>query len=142
MDIFREAWAFECTCSVCTLAGEEARASDARRGTISRLYNDLGECWTKPEAAVKKIRLALRLLELEGIKHRFDDGFYCDGFRFTMAWGDVKNGIAWAKLAWDAHTRLRGADSEEAEMCEIWYKLPTAFELYARLGKRTVGGPL
>ncbi|OCH85841.1 SET domain-containing protein [Obba rivulosa] len=140
-EMFKKTSNFECKCSVCSLTGEELRASDTRRATIARIHNDLGECWTKPEAAIKKCRLALRLMELEGIKNRFGDGFYCDGYRFCIAYGDVENARAWAKLAWEGHTRCRGADSEEAQEAEKWYKFPANCKLYARLGKRTVGGP-
>lgn len=173
---FKEIWDFECTCSVCSLTGEELRASDARRTTIARIYDELPTTLETPIAVIKKVsprslnpriaainsgclqcKLAVRMMELEGIKDRYADGFYCDAFRncigecrshystwcsqLVLAWADVQNARAWAVLAWEAHCRLRGADSPEAHRSEDWYLLPNTVPYYGRHGKKTIGGP-
>lgn len=48
---------FECECVACAREGDELRASDERRVTISRLYEEIAGCGSSPSVGVRKVSL-------------------------------------------------------------------------------------
>ena len=92
---------FECRCDVCELADEESRASDDRRSTIARLFEDVAGCGKEPTLGIRKVRetteedgnlpltyslqikLALRLLKEERLVH-YETSFCYDAFQFCV----------------------------------------------------------
>lgn len=50
---------FQCGCDVCELSEEQSKASDDRRTTISRLFEEVANCGKEPTLGMRKVSLYL-----------------------------------------------------------------------------------
>ena len=46
---------FMCECVACVREGQELKASDERRATIARLYDEIAGCGANPAVGVRKV---------------------------------------------------------------------------------------
>jgi SET domain len=50
---------FECHCAACSLLGDELHASNHRRTTLDRLYDEIRQCANRPAVGIQKVCSAL-----------------------------------------------------------------------------------
>jgi hypothetical protein len=51
----QEKFGFECHCAACSLSGDELLASDNRRMTLNRLFDEIAQCGNRPVEGVQKV---------------------------------------------------------------------------------------
>ena len=59
----QESFRFECHCAACSLSGDELRASDHRRTTLDRLYDEIAQCGSRPAVGIQKVWFSYRDLQ-------------------------------------------------------------------------------
>ncbi|TCD66925.1 hypothetical protein EIP91_000764 [Steccherinum ochraceum] len=123
---------FECRCEVCELDDEESRASDERRSTIARLFEEVAGCGKEPTLGMRKIKIALRLLKEEKLIH-YETSFYYDAFQFCVMVSDFSNAKAWIKRSWEISCCTSGPDSDIARMFKLYWANPRAHEVFLEL---------
>lgn len=53
---------FVCQCVACSKEGDALKASDERRASISRLYDEIGACGNNPSVGVRKVGITTEVL--------------------------------------------------------------------------------
>jgi len=131
---------FECRCEICELNEEQSKASDDRRSTIARLFDEVASCGKEPTLGMRKIRKALRLLREERLIH-FEASFCYDAFQFCVMVSDFANAKAWIRKAWEVSCGTSGPDSDVARTFKMLWANPRSHELAGVLPKATLCGP-
>ncbi|PCH35097.1 hypothetical protein WOLCODRAFT_155769 [Wolfiporia cocos MD-104 SS10] len=132
---------FECNCTACSLSGEERKASDTRRSSVAKLHSEIGACGAQPSLGLRKVKLALRYLNEEGLLESHGDSYYYDGFQFYTSSSDINSAKAWAKKAWELACRNKGPDSEEARRFDVFVQNPRAHPSFGLLTRQKLSGP-
>ncbi|RPD54918.1 SET domain-containing protein [Lentinus tigrinus ALCF2SS1-7] len=131
---------FVCNCVACAREGAALKASDDRRVTISRLYDEIAGCESKPAVGIRKVKEALKLLEAENLPDSYGD-FYYDALQFCISVADVRNAKAWARKAWEGYCVTCGPNSREAAKMKTYVQDPRAHPAFDLLPRKTLVGP-
>ncbi|KAJ8453550.1 hypothetical protein ONZ51_g13533 [Trametes cubensis] len=115
--------------------------SDYRRSTIARIRSQLLE-YNDPSYGLHKVRMALRLLDEEGLLEVYGNPFYANGFEFCALAGDAESASAWAGKAWEFECVTKGPDSESAQEWEQRAEHPQRSPLFGTGPRKyTLQGP-
>ncbi|KAI0761260.1 SET domain-containing protein [Trametes elegans] len=136
----KEAFGFECACEVCALDFEELAESDRRRAALRRLFEEVALCGNEPTLGLRKVKLALRLLQEERLVH-YEASFSFDAFQFCVLVSDYANAKQWARKAWEASCNTSGPDSSASRAFKMYWANPRAHELAGLLPRATLHGP-
>ncbi|RPD54909.1 SET domain-containing protein [Lentinus tigrinus ALCF2SS1-7] len=135
-----EALGFVCTCEACMLEGEECLESDRKRAAVRRLFEEIGQCGKEPTLGMRKVKLALRLLQEEQLVH-YEASFCFDAFQFCVLVSDFANAKAWVRKAWEAACNSSGPDSPTARTFKMYWANPRTHQLAGVLPRMTLSGP-
>ncbi|CDO71128.1 hypothetical protein BN946_scf184844.g132 [Trametes cinnabarina] len=140
MEELRTAFGFECACVACAMDGEDLAASDRRRTTVRRLFEEVALCGSEPTLGLRKVKLALRLLKEENLVH-YEASFCFDAFQFCTLVSDYANAKLWVRKAWEASCNTSGLDSPASRAFKMYWANPRAHELAGLLQHATLHGP-
>ncbi|KAI0326123.1 SET domain-containing protein [Cubamyces sp. BRFM 1775] len=127
--IMRQHYNYECQCSACKLTEQDGHDSDYRRSTVAEIRSQLLK-YNDPSYGLHKMRLALRLLDEEGLLEVYGNPFYANGFEFCALAGDAESASAWASKAWEFECVTKGPDSETAQEWEERMRYPTRSHIF------------
>lgn len=108
-------WNFVCTCVVCSLEGDELRASDRRRLSLAAIGESLPRFEpVNAEAHLRASGRALKLLEEEG--YSLDSEEFASNAASVCAYhSDWSSASRWGRLAWEASRDQYGGDHRVAK---------------------------
>ncbi|KAI0718738.1 SET domain-containing protein [Cerioporus squamosus] len=132
---------FVCNCVACAREGAALKASDDRRVTISRLYDQIATCGSNPADGVRKVKEALRLLKTEHLIGSHGASFYYDAFQFCISVADVRNAKAWVTKAWEGYCVERGPESTDAVKMAMYMQNSGAHLAFDILPRKRLVGP-
>ncbi|RDX51832.1 SET domain-containing protein [Lentinus brumalis] len=135
-----EVFRFVCTCEACSLDREECLESDRKRAAVRRLFEEIGQCGKEPTLGMRKVQLALRLLQEEQLVH-YEASFSFDAFQFCVLVSDFANAKAWVRKAWEATCNTSGPDSPAARTFKMYWANPRTHQLAGVLPRMTLSGP-
>ncbi|KAI0659794.1 SET domain-containing protein [Cubamyces menziesii] len=139
--LIKQHYNYECRCPACKLTDQEGHDSDYRRSTIARIRSQLLE-YNDPSYGLHKVRMALRLLDEEGLLEVYGNPFYANGFEFCALAGDAESASAWAGKAWEFECVTKGPDSESAQEWEQRAEHPQRSPLFGTGPRKyTLQGP-
>ena len=107
----KEHFAFDCTCSVCSLAGTELEKHDARQLKAMQLDSQIGNpkrVMLTPEKALADSRELLGLYNEEGIADARMPRLYNDAFQICIMHGDQARAKVFAKNCAEARRLCEG----------------------------------
>ena len=112
----RDAFGFDCDCSLCSLPLPELQLSDNRRVHIQRLDNaigDPGRVLGRPYDCLADCRSLLQLLEEEYNGGVLIARLYYDAFQISITHGDQARASVFARKAHELRVMCEGQDSPE-----------------------------
>ncbi|TBU28052.1 SET domain-containing protein [Dichomitus squalens] len=134
------AFGFVCACEACMLDGREGEESDRRRLAVRRLFEEIGTCGKEPTLGLRKVKLAIRLLNEEQLVH-YETSFCFDAFQFCVMVSDFTSAKAWVKKAWEASCNTAGPDSPAARTFKMYWANPRAHQLAGMHPRMMLSGP-
>jgi hypothetical protein len=138
----REHFGFICQCEVCSLVGQEAVDTDARRSRVKAIIDYLS---TNDEAAdpIKEIELvktARSLMQTEGLSAD-RTVLPRTAARLSVMWGDVVHAKEWYRLALKCQAMETGKESTEYAALLTESKDPCSLNIWRCRGRRMLVGP-
>ncbi|KAI0718122.1 hypothetical protein C8Q72DRAFT_798807 [Fomitopsis betulina] len=131
---------FECACETCALQGEQLAKSDQRRMSIRQLYDEVSTCLKEPTVGIRKAKLALCLLQEEGLA-LYEATFCFDAFQLCVMVSDFTKAKVWARKAWEAACAASGPDSPAARTFKMYWANPRAHRLAGTMPRVAPSGP-
>lgn len=122
---------FVCTCTACSLKGDELRASDLRRQLLGMTWARLPllDIVSEAEMMLKDVVDAIGLLRKEGYAADADD-FATDAAAFCAMHSDWESAKYWSKVAYDSRVAEFGADHPHAQRSKRAYNNPKSRQLH------------
>jgi hypothetical protein len=116
----KNAFGFDCNCSLCILPPADLQASDARRRQIQLLDNAIGDPerrMKKPEESLADCHSLLQILdeEYKGSAGALIPRLYYDAFQISISHGDQARASAFAERGFKSRVICEGEDSPETQ---------------------------
>ncbi|KUI66561.1 SET domain-containing protein 5 [Cytospora mali] len=126
----KEAFGFDCDCSICTLPPAELQASDDRRLLIQRLDDEIGDPFrmaARPGESLRNCHSLLKALEEEfdGHTEGHSARTYYDAFQICITHGDQARASVFAEKAYKARVICEGEDSPETQRSKSFSLKPS-----------------
>jgi hypothetical protein len=114
----KNAFGFDCNCSLCILPPADLQASDARRRQIQLLDNAIGDperMMEKPDESLADCHSLLQILdeEYKGSAGALISRLYYDAFQISISHGDQARASAFAERGYKSRVICEGEDSPE-----------------------------
>ncbi|KAI0628551.1 SET domain-containing protein [Trametes polyzona] len=144
---------FACCCEVCTLQGDDLEESNRRRSQIARIRREIPG-YLDPAYGLRKTKLALQLLQEEGVLEYHCASFYGSGYEFCACErliceherprlileyrsqlsvaGDVESARSWAMKAWQATCTEKGPHAPLAQYWSYLIEHPEDCDVFGR----------
>ena len=125
----KDAFGFDCNCSVCSLPLPERQISDARRLQIKHLddaIGDPGRVMNEPDNCLADCHSLLQVLEEEyhGGAHALIARLYYDAFQISITHGDQARASVFAQRGYKSRVICEGEDSPETRKVKILIENP------------------
>jgi len=104
--------------------------SDHRRKTLNSLFDGIAQCGNLPAEGIQKVKVALRLLQEEGL-----------AYQFCVVTSDLIHAKARIQKAWKAACSSAGEDSEAAVEFKRYMKHPKTHPSWGKGRRMTLEGP-
>ena len=125
----KDAFGFDCSCSICSLPSPELERSDARRLKIQHLDDAIGDgnrVMNRPDECLADCRSLLQTLEEE---HHGGAGvlvarLYYDAFQISITHGDQARASVFAQEGYKARVICEGEDSPETQKMKTLMQNP------------------
>jgi len=137
----RQAFGFDCSCSVCSLPLHELHISDARRSQIQRLDDTIGDPFrmrSNPAASLADCHSLLQVLEEEyrGSASALLMRLYYDAFQIAIGHGDKGRAVVFAERAYKARAVCEGDDSPDTRRIKCLMENPAAHASFGACSMR------
>lgn len=137
---FKNAFGFDCKCSICKLPPSELRDSDARRALMHSLDKAIGGPYRMAINPAESLRDCHSLLEI--LKKEFEDDpgvhgcrLYYDALQICISHGDQARASVFADKAYKARVCCEGEDSPETKRMRSLSAKPAGHMGYGLLSK-------
>jgi len=137
----RQAFGFDCDCSLCSLLPNELEASNTRRQKCEELDDAIGNPFRimrDPNASLADCKMLLGIL----ITEHGDSGLalfarlYYDAFQICIAHSDQVRAAMFAKRAYEARILCEGEDSPLTSKMKILMEAPANHQTFAAYSSR------
>jgi hypothetical protein len=126
----KNAFGFDCTCALCSFPGVGIPESDARRISIERLNEAIGDperMMSAPDRMIADCQKMLKLLHQEyaiDASTPFEAPLYYDAFQISIAHADQARASVFAERAYQARLICEGEDSPGTARMKVFMQDP------------------